>query len=247
MADGSAGGCGAGRQQHDQRAQALAAAGNDVLGHLVDQGHGALQARRMTESTAAMSAPTSARISSSVMKNPERRRPHPSSPGPPQWRRPPGRSNWLFGLEKLPPDRLTRGHPASRMRGLSHVLPLSARRATLNFQTGAHTCTRSSPRAANSIESRKERHVAHREARCGARCHGQFDQVLLIADGGDIRVGAPLLGQQGQRDGRSARQGRQGADRQVPAAQALHAHEEPPPAVHRGQDHRRSPQALMGS
>jgi hypothetical protein len=47
---------GVGDQQHQHRAQALAAGADDVFGDLVDQRHLRIQRRRMTALTASMSA-----------------------------------------------------------------------------------------------------------------------------------------------------------------------------------------------
>ena len=58
---------GAAGQHHQQRPQALAAAGNDVLGDLVDQRDGAFQARADHVVHGPRSAWTSARISSRVI------------------------------------------------------------------------------------------------------------------------------------------------------------------------------------
>ena len=55
----------------------------------------------------------------------------------------------------------------------------------------------------------------------------------------DIKVGAPLLsGRQGHGDRAEARQGRQGAHREIPPPQALPAAGHASPAVHGSQDHR---------
>ena len=57
----------AGRQQHERRAQALAAARHDVFGHLADQHHVGVEARADHASTCSMSAATGAKMALAVV------------------------------------------------------------------------------------------------------------------------------------------------------------------------------------
>ena len=66
----------------------------------------------------------------------------------------------------------------------------------------------------------------------------EFTDVLLIADGDKITVGKPMLkGSKVLATVESHGQGRQGVDREVPAPQALSAHEESSAEVHPGAHH----------
>ena len=53
----------------------------------------------------------------------------------------------------------------------------------------------------------------------------EFDQVLLVGEGTDIKLGTPFVTGGGHRDHSGARQGRQGPDREIPPPQALPATE----------------------
>ena len=67
----------------------------------------------------------------------------------------------------------------------------------------------------------------------------EFGEVLLIGEGDQIKIGAPLLeGGKVTATVEKPRQGREESHRQIPPPQALPAPGHASPAVHRSEDHR---------
>ena len=190
---------------------------------LVDQRDVARQlARGSSASTAARSSATRARISSSGMDG--SRRSHGGSGGSlAAIRAMPGNDLRRFGLTgrgrriaslRQWPGSAFFGVPVNHVRGHCHG------RQTVSGRAKAPSCgSRSStPSAGATVE---------------------FDQVLLVGEGADVKVGAPLRqGRQGHRHRAGARQGRK--IRIVKFRRRKHylRQRHASPAVHRGQDHR---------